>query len=104
MGKYSITLMSLLSLLAIGCATSDDLATVGRTTIDTGLVAASAVGFGSLTPENCELAKPDVRDECIRRNSEIKAARESANQPLPKASVEVTESSATSTLKIGVVR
>lgn len=79
MTKYRIVFISLLTSLAFGCATSDDVAAVGRAAVNTGLVAASvaAGGSGSLRPENCELAKSEYeRNDCQRRNSEIKAARE----------------------------
>lgn len=78
MNMYRIAFISLLTPIASGCATSDDVAAVGRAAVNTGLVAASvaAGGTGSFIPENCELAKSEYeRGDCQRRNREIEAAR-----------------------------
>jgi len=105
MHKESIAVMALLTLMVSGCATSDDGAAVARAAVNTGLVAASIAGYGSPTNINCELQSSEYeRSVCIKRNDEINAARANINQPLPKTSFEVEDSSASSVVKFGVAR
>jgi hypothetical protein len=72
MSKFRIALISFFVLPLIGCATDPP----GRAVVTTAVVAADIFGFGSLVPENCGLIKsPYDQDVCLRRNSEIDAAR-----------------------------
>ena len=73
MDKLRITTCSLFALTLLGCAADPP----GRAVVATGVVAAQILGYGSTVPDNCDLIKaPYDREVCLRRNSEIAAARD----------------------------
>ena len=89
MKKYPLALIPCLSLLLIGCATTDGEA-VGRAAANTGLVAAAILlGDDGTRFENCKLMANDVeRDACNNRNSDMKAATEQARKEASRSGVE----------------